>query len=130
HKAGKMIFGHDGYLYIGVGDGGPIWDPFNQSQSLNVLLGKILRIDPVKQAPRKKKRRKGARKSAAAAYGIPRDNPFAGGPGLDEIYSLGLRNPWRFSFDAGSGAIAIGDVGSGTREEVDYRARGGAAGVN
>jgi glucose/arabinose dehydrogenase len=127
HNGGQLQFGPDRLLYISVGDGG---STPTAAQAPNDLNGKILRIDPVKQAPRRKKRKKGAKKSAVAQYGIPRGNPFVGGPGLDEIYSLGLRNPWRFSFDAGSGAIAIGDVGSGTREEVDYRARGGAAGVN
>ncbi len=126
HNGGQIKFGPDGLLYIAPGDGG---STPTAAQDVNNLNGKVLRIDPVKQTPGRKGKRK-ARKSAVAPYGIPRGNPFAGGPGLDEIYSLGLRNPYRFSFDAATGAIVIGDVGSSDREEVDYRARGGALGVN
>ena len=126
HNGGQITFGPDGLLYIAPGDGG---STSTAAQDVNNLNGKVLRIDPVKQTPRRKNKRK-ARKSAVAPYGIPRGNPFVGGPGLDEVYSLGLRNPFRFSFDAATGAIVIGDVGAGSREEVDYRARGGARGVN
>jgi glucose/arabinose dehydrogenase len=126
HNGGQIKFGPDGLLYIAPGDGG---STSSAAQDVNNLNGKVLRIDPVKQAPRRKGKKK-ARTSAGAPYGIPRGNPFVGGPGLDEIYSLGLRNPYRFSFDAATGAIVIGDVGAASREEVDYRARGDAAGVN
>ena len=103
HNGGQLQFGPDGYLYVSTGDGGGT--PQN-AQDLNSLLGKILRIDP--------------RPSATAAYSVPADNPFVGTAGADEIWSYGLRNPFRFSFDRSTGAIAIGDVGAGAREEVDW----------
>ncbi|MEK6278291.1 MAG: PQQ-dependent sugar dehydrogenase [Actinomycetota bacterium] len=103
HNGGQLQFGPDGYLYLATGDGGTGGD---NGQSLDTLLGKVLRIDP--------------RQSGAAPYSIPADNPFVGGPGLDEIWSYGLRNPWRFSFDRATGALLIGDVGEGSWEEVDY----------
>ena len=117
HNGGQLQFGPDGNLYLATGDGGGAGDPDENAQSKNSLLGKILRIDP--------RRTKGKR-----GYTIPRDNPFVGDPGRDEIYSLGLRNPFRFSFDRKSGAIAIGDVGQDAREEIDYEARGKARGAN
>jgi len=114
HNGGQMAFGPDGLLYIAPGDGGST--PL-AAQDPNSMLGKVLRIGP---------RRRGSRRP----YLIPRGNPFVGRTGLDEIYSLGLRNPYRFSFDSLTGALAIGDVGGGSREEVDFRSRGRGRGVN
>jgi glucose/arabinose dehydrogenase len=111
HNGGLVLFGPDGYLYVGMGDGGSAGDPQNRAQNLDSLLGKLLRIDP----------RLGAMLS-------PPSNPFVGRAGRDEIYAYGLRNPWRFSFDRKTSALYIGDVGQDTREEIDYAPRGGAAG--
>ena len=117
HNGGKIAFGPDGYLYIGMGDGGNGGDPQNQAQRPATLLGKILRIDV------------GVPDADTRGYRIPADNPFVGGSAqaaatLDEIWSFGLRNPWRFTFDptwlGGTGAMLIGDVGQGLWEEVDY----------
>jgi hypothetical protein len=136
HNGGQLQFGAGRLLFIGPGDGGAGGDPPNNAQNPNSLLGKLLRIDPLPQAGKKKRKgRKSKGKKATAAkarrpYGIPRDNPFIGQPGLDEVYSLGLRNPYRFSFDSLTGAIVIGDVGQGCREEIDYRGAGGARGAN
>ena len=90
HNGGMLAFGSDGYLYIGMGDGGRRGDPGNRAQNLNSLLGKMLRIDI-----------NGT--SSGRAYRIPATNPWVGKPGLDEIWSRGLRNPWRFSFDRVNG---------------------------
>jgi hypothetical protein len=114
HNGGQLQFGPDGFLYIGVGDGGSEDDPNNTGQNLGTLLGKILRIDP----------------HAGGGYGIPGGNPFGGNGQRREIYAYGLRNPWRFSFDRATGALAIGDVGQDRFEEIDYTARGGALGRN
>jgi uncharacterized repeat protein (TIGR01451 family) len=104
-----LAFGPDGYLYIGMGDGGSGNDPNNYSQNVNELLGKILRID-VDQIP----------------YASPPSNPFFGAtPGRDEIYAIGLRNPWRFSFDRVTSQLYVGDVGQDEREEVDLVTVGG-----
>jgi glucose/arabinose dehydrogenase len=109
HNGGMIAFGHDGYLYIGMGDGGSGGDPQGNGQRLDTLLGKMLRIDVNSGDP----------------YGIPSDNPFAGGDGgLPEIWSWGLRNPWRFSFDRLSGAMFIGDVGQNAREEINVEPAG------
>jgi glucose/arabinose dehydrogenase len=113
HNGGLVLFGPDGYLYVGMGDGGSAGDPENRAQNLDSLLGKMLRIDP----------RPGAVRS-------PSSNPFVGRAGRDEIYSYGLRNPWRFSFDRRTGDLYIGDVGQNAREEIDYARRGDAAGRN
>jgi len=110
-----LLFGPDGLLYIGTGDGGSAGDPENRAQSLNSLLGKILRIDP--------------RAQGSSPYTSPTSNPFVGRGGRDEIYSYGLRNPWRFSFDR-NGSLYIGDVGQDMFEEIDYAQRGGALGRN
>jgi glucose/arabinose dehydrogenase len=104
HNGGQLQFGPDGYLYVGTGDGGSQDDPLKNAQSTNSLLGKILRIDP----------------SPGGSYTIPASNPFAGTAGRDEIWSLGLRNPWRFSFDRLTGDLLIGDVGGGVQEEIDF----------
>jgi glucose/arabinose dehydrogenase len=114
HNGGQLQF-HGMHLYIATGDGGSFGDPPNNAQNTGELLGKILRIDP--RNPR-----------GAAAYTVPRGNPFVGRAGRDEIFSFGLRNPWRFSFDRGR--IVIGDVGQGRFEEVDYETLAGANGAN
>lgn len=106
HNGGQLQFGPDGQLYISTGDGGGGGDPLESGQSVTTLLGKVLRIDPLP--------------GATPPYSIPPGNPFATGPGLDEIWSYGLRNPWRFSFDRLSGDMVIADVGQGMREEVDH----------
>jgi Glucose / Sorbosone dehydrogenase len=131
HNGGQLQFGPRKLLFIGPGDGGSAGDPPNNAQNPDSLLGKILRIDPLARAG-KQKRKKGKGRAAKARrpYRIPPDNPFVGKPGRDEIYSLGLRNPYRFSFDSLTGAISIGDVGQGCREEIDYRGPGGARGAN
>lgn len=108
HNGGMLAFGPDGYLYIGLGDGGSADDPQGNGQRLNTLLGKILRIDVDGQEP----------------YGIPADNPFVGVDARPEIWSYGLRNPWRFSFDRLTHGMFIGDVGQNTREEVDAEPAG------
>ncbi|MEM7102614.1 MAG: PQQ-dependent sugar dehydrogenase [Bacteroidota bacterium] len=109
HNGGDIHFGPDGYLYIGMGDGGLGGDPGNRSQNPQNLLGKMLRIDVDSGNP----------------YGIPPDNPFVGDPStLDEIWSLGLRNPWRFSFDRETDDMWIGDVGQNAWEEIDFEPAG------
>ncbi|MDZ4730824.1 MAG: PQQ-dependent sugar dehydrogenase [Xanthomonadales bacterium] len=125
HNGGDLHFGADGYLYIASGDGGGANDSFNNSQNVNTLKGKILRIDVDSAAPG------GAELCGLnPQYGIPPGNAFPGnGNGCDEILHLGLRNPWKFSFDAQTEEMYIGDVGQGKREEVDYAATG-AAGLN
>jgi len=106
HNGGMIEFGpKDGLLYIGTGDGGGAGDPQRTGQDKNALLGKILRIDVDKT-------------SAGKLYGIPSDNPYAGGGGAPEVFILGLRNPWRFSFDRETGDLWIGDVGQGVIEEM------------
>jgi glucose/arabinose dehydrogenase len=117
HNGGQLQFGPDGFLYVGLGDGGSANDPERRGQDLGTLLGKILRIDP--------------RRSGGRPYSVPASNPFAGKAGArPEIYSYGLRNPWRFSFDAVTDALAIGDVGQVEFEEVDLVARGKGSGAN
>ena len=108
HNGGMIAFGPDGFLYIALGDGGSSGDPGNRAQDPDVLLGKILRIDVDGRRP----------------YAIPEDNPFAAGGGRPEIYALGLRNPWRFSFDRRNGRLLAGDVGQGRREEINRIRRG------
>jgi glucose/arabinose dehydrogenase len=113
HNGGMLAFGKDGFLYIGMGDGGSANDPDNRAQNIDELLGKILRIDVDHPA-------------GGLPYSSPADNPFAGTiPGRDEIYAFGLRNPWRFSFDRQTGSLYVGDVGQSAREEVDIVTRGG-----
>ena len=119
HNGGQLSFGADGYLYIGLGDGGSGGDPYGNAQNKTSLLGKILRIDV--DSP-----------SAGRNYGIPADNPFDGNTlGFrEEIYAYGLRNPWRFSFDPANGRLWIGDVGQSQREEIDIADKGKNYGWN
>lgn len=114
HNGGSTVFGPDGYLYLGLGDGGSGGDPQGNGQSVDTLLGKILRIDVDNGSP----------------YEVPSDNPFASGGGNPEIWAYGLRNPWRFSFDRATGAIYIGDVGQNAWEEIDYLPEGSPGGAN
>ncbi|WP_446046891.1 PQQ-dependent sugar dehydrogenase [Streptomyces olivaceus] len=115
HNGGDIKFGPDGYLYVAFGDGGGGGDPDGNGQKLDTLLGKLLRIDPQGGDP----------------YAIPEDNPFAGDPDArGEIWSYGLRNPWRFSFDAGSGDLLIGDVGQSEWEEIDWAPADSKGGEN
>ena len=107
HNGGQLAFGPDGYLYIGMGDGGSGGDPGNRAQNLNSRLGKVLRID--------------AENSVPGRLAIPPDNPFVGVAGDDAVWASGLRNPWRFSFDRGTGDLFIGDVGQDSWEEVDFQ---------
>jgi glucose/arabinose dehydrogenase len=115
HHGGLIVFGPDGYLYMGTGDGGPAGDPAGNAQNLDLLLGKLLRIDPTPPST-------ASTKTAAEQkpYSVPPDNPFVGRPGRDEIWAYGLRNPRRFSFDRPTKSIAIGDVGNNRYEEIDY----------
>jgi glucose/arabinose dehydrogenase len=106
HNGGHLAFGPDGYLYIGFGDGGSGGDPGNRAQSTRTLLGKLLRIDV-------------DRRTGSLPYGIPSGNPYLGRSGLDQIWAIGLRNPWRWSFDRATGDLWIGDVGQNAWEEVD-----------
>jgi glucose/arabinose dehydrogenase len=108
HNGGALAFGPDGYLYIAVGDGGPLADPEKNAQNTDNVLGSILRID-VFEDP----------------YGIPEDNPFADGGGAAEIYAWGLRNPWRMTFDDETGNLWVADVGARDFEEVNMIERGG-----
>ncbi|MGD9814817.1 MAG: PQQ-dependent sugar dehydrogenase [Hyphomonadaceae bacterium] len=117
HKGGWIGFGPDGYLYIALGDGGGGGDPNNNAQNPSLLLGKMLRIDVDGDA---------FPGDANNNYTIPADNPFVGVTGADEIYALGLRNPWRNSFDLATGQLFIADVGQSNAEEINI----GAAGAN
>jgi glucose/arabinose dehydrogenase len=117
HKGGNLVFGPDGYLYFGTGDGGAGFDPFNLAQDPQSLLGKMLRIDVA------------VPDNHPTGYEIPPTNPFAGSETvLNEIWALGLRNPWRWSFDdparGGTGALIIADVGQNEYEEIDYQPAG------
>ena len=109
HNGGPLAFGPDGYLYAGLGDGGSAGDPLGNSQKLDTLLGKILRLDV----------------DSAEPYTIPADNPFG-----NEIWAYGFRNPWRISFDKASGNLYIGDVGQGEWEEIDFAPTGVPGSLN
>lgn len=119
HNAGDIHFGPDGYLYVPLGDGGSGGDPQNNAQTMTTLLGKITRID-VDNGPGAAADCKGA---GTGNYTIPNDNPFINGTGsqCDEIWALGLRNPWRSSFDLWTGDLWIGDVGQNAWEEIDFQ---------
>jgi glucose/arabinose dehydrogenase len=113
HNGGHLAFGPDGYLYIGTGDGGIAHDPWDHAESLDTLLGKLLRIDV----------------SAEQGYAVPEDNPFTGREDArGEIWAYGLRNPWRFSFDRETGALHIADVGQTDWEEVNLQSPGAGGG--
>ncbi|MEA2138058.1 MAG: hypothetical protein QOG56_1208 [Solirubrobacteraceae bacterium] len=120
HNGGLVTFGPDGLLYVGTGDGGGANDQHGErgnAQDLGRLEGKLLRIDP--------------RRAPGRAYRVPPSNPFVGRAGArPEIYSYGLRNPWRFSFDRSTGDLAIGDVGQDEIEEIDFARKDEARGVN
>ena len=115
HNGGQLAFGPDGYLYIGMGDGGGAGDRFGNGQNRSTLLGKLLRIDVDGGDP----------------YGIPPDNPFVGQEGTrPEIWALGLRNPWRFSFDRATGDLYLGDVGQNAWEELNVQPAASRGGEN
>jgi glucose/arabinose dehydrogenase len=109
HNGGVMVFGPDGYLYIGSGDGGAAGDPMGNAQNTDTMLGKILRVDV----------------DSAEPYAVPSDNPFG-----NEVWAYGLRNPWRMSFDKATGDLYIGDVGQGEWEEIDFLPTGSPGGAN
>jgi glucose/arabinose dehydrogenase len=116
HNGGEVLTGPDGMLYIGLGDGGSAGDPHNNGQNPNVLLAKILRINP--------------NPTATGPYSVPANNPWVGRPNSrPEAWEWGLRNPWRFSFDKQTGDLWTGDVGQGDWEEVDF-AKAGHGGLN
>ena len=117
HNGGQIAFGPDGYLYIGLGDGGGAGDPLGSGQDTSTLLGSILRIDASGSSP-------------THPYSVPGDNPFVGSDGRSEIWAYGLRNPWRFSFDRETGDLWAGDVGQNQWEEIDLIERGGNYGWN
>lgn len=116
HNGGQLAFGPDGLLYLALGDGGSGGDPQGHGQNPASLLGKLLRLEV---------------ESGAIPYGIPADNPFAGSQtARPEIWALGLRNPWRFSFDRQSGDLFVADVGQSAWEEINHRSAGSAGGAN
>ncbi|MEW6117496.1 MAG: PQQ-dependent sugar dehydrogenase [Nitrospirota bacterium] len=116
HNGGQLAFGPDGYLYIGMGDGGSRGDPHNNGQNPAALLGKILRIDV---------------ESGASPYAVPKNNPYMNKRGYrPEIWALGLRNPWRFSFDRKTGDLYIADVGQELYEEIDFQPASSRGGEN
>ncbi|MEO8612192.1 MAG: PQQ-dependent sugar dehydrogenase [Chloroflexota bacterium] len=115
HSAGQLAFGPDGYLYVGLGDGGSAGDPQGNGQNGHTLLGKMLRLDVDSDSP----------------YAIPPNNPFIGRPDFAlEIWAYGLRNPWRYSFDRATGDLYIADVGQNTWEEINFQPAGDHGGEN
>ena len=118
HNAGQLAFGPDGYLYVGLGDGGSAGDPQRNGQNGHALLGKMLRLDVDAV-------------NAGTPYSIPPNNPFIGRPDFaPEIWVYGLRNPWRYSFDRATGDLYIADVGQNTWEEIDFQPAGSRGGEN
>jgi glucose/arabinose dehydrogenase len=115
HNGGMLAFGPDGFLSIGMGDGGSAGDPGNRAQSTATRLGKLLRIDV-------------DHRTGSLQYANPSSNPYVGRSGLDDIFAIGLRNPWRFSFDRLTGDLWIGDVGQGRWEEIDRATRASGLG--
>jgi glucose/arabinose dehydrogenase len=113
HNGGGLVFGPEGNLYAGLGDGGSAGDPQGNGQATDTLLGKVLRLD-VNVEP----------------YGIPADNPFVNGGGRPEIWAYGLRNPWRLAFDGQTGDLYIGDVGQNAWEEINFQPAGAPGGLN
>jgi glucose/arabinose dehydrogenase len=111
HKGGQIAFGPDGFLYIALGDGGSEGDPLGNGQNLHTMLGKILRID-VDHA------------DTGLQYAVPADNPFVGSGNVPEIWGYGFRNPWRFSFERGTGRLFVADVGQDRFEEIDLVQKG------
>jgi glucose/arabinose dehydrogenase len=117
HNGGNVVFGPDGFLYVGLGDGGSAGDPHGNGQSLGTLLGSMLRIDP--------------RPSGGEPYRVPADNPFVGrADARPEIWAYGLRNPWRYSFDRATGDLWIADVGQSDLEEIDRQPANSSGGEN
>jgi len=115
HNGGHLVFGPDGYLYVGLGDGGGGGDTYGNGQNGQTLLGAMLRLDV----------------DGAQPYAIPQDNPFVDDPAvLDEIWAIGLRNPWRYSFDRLTGDLYIADVGQNAYEEVNFQPAGSGGGEN
>ncbi len=115
HNGGQLAFGPDGYFYIGLGDGGAVGDPFDNAQDPGTLLGALLRVDV----------------DSAEPYAIPADNPFTGrDDARGEVWMIGLRNPWAFTFDAETGDLYISDVSQDGLEEIDFHPAGSPAGVN
>ena len=115
HNGGHIAFGPDGYLYIGMGDGGSAGDPNNRAQNRQSLLGKMLRLDV----------------DAGSPYAIPSDNPFVGdATTADEIWAIGMRNPWKFAFDRETGDLWIADVGQNIKEEINFEAANSGGGLN
>jgi glucose/arabinose dehydrogenase len=115
HNGGNLVFGPDGYLYIGLGDGGSAGDPQGNAQRLDTLLGKMLRLDVSQGDP----------------YSVPPDNPFVGEAGArPEIWAYGLRNPWRYSFDRATGDLYLGDVGQNAYEEINFQPADSRGGEN
>ena len=118
HNGGQLAFGLDGFLYVGLGDGGSAGDPMGHGRNKGTLLGSILRIDV-------------SRSTSEAPYAVPPDNPFVGDSSArGEIWAYGLRNPWRFTFDRETGRLWAGDVGQNSVEEVDVVEKGGDYGWN
>ncbi|MGD9798365.1 MAG: sorbosone dehydrogenase family protein, partial [Acidimicrobiia bacterium] len=116
HNGGTVVFGPDGLLWYGLGDGGGAGDRFGNAQDPGTLLGSVLRIDP--------------RPSGSSPYSSPAGNPHLAGGGRPEIALIGVRNPWKFSFDRATGDLWIGDVGQNAREEIDRLPAGSILGTN